>query len=72
VVDVSVPLPSAPAVPTSLSGRTCPSCNAPLLPDDVFCRKCGTRLVPSSCVSCGAKLLADDAFCRKCGAPVAR
>ena len=54
------------------AGLACPTCGSPLQADDAFCRKCGTRLVPSACPSCGASLLADDAFCRKCGTPVSR
>jgi len=71
-VDVSIPPPPVRATPVSPEGRTCPSCNATLQSDDAFCRKCGTRLVPTSCGSCGAKLLPDDVFCRKCGAAIAR
>ena len=51
---------------------TCPTCSAPLKEDDVFCRKCGTRLSPRECASCGESLLADDEFCAKCGARVSR
>ncbi len=53
-------------------GRPCPSCGAALAADDVFCRKCGTRLAPSTCASCGTSLLPDDSFCRKCGAAISR
>lgn len=69
------PVPIAPApVPAGLAtpDRVCPTCGASLQSDDVFCGKCGTRLVPTTCSSCGASLLPDDAFCRKCGTPVAR
>ncbi len=72
------PAPSAPVVaaasapetpkPAAVApGTVCPSCGAPMKPDDAFCRKCGTRVVLTSCPKCGASLLADDAFCRKCG-----
>jgi len=71
-----VEMPAAPSkrAPTTaiVSDRACPSCGAPLRSDDAFCRKCGTRLVPSSCASCGATLLADDSFCPKCGRPVSQ
>src|SRR2546421_446429 len=71
-----VEMPAAPSkrAPTTaiVSDRACPSCGAPLRADDAFCRKCGTRLVPSSCASCGANLLADDSFCPKCGRPVSQ
>lgn len=66
---------SVPAVATASQvapGRACPSCGALIQSDDVFCRKCGTRLPPATCASCGASLLSDDAFCRKCGARVSR
>lgn len=38
-----VKLPPPKTLP-AVSARSCPSCSADLLPDDVFCRKCGTRL----------------------------
>jgi len=56
--------------PPTAPVRSCPSCGAALDTDDIFCHKCGTRVVPSACASCGANLLADDAYCRKCGARV--
>ena len=63
--------PSNPAVaPKSAAvppGSVCPSCGTPTKPDDVFCRKCGTRIFLTNCPACGASLLADDTFCRKCG-----
>ena len=69
--EVSVSVPAVTPAPTT-SGRACPSCGSSLRSDDAFCRKCGTRVVPSICAGCGASLLEDDAFCRKCGAPVPR
>lgn len=72
-IDAHAPTPKAVpvvAVPATPGARPCPSCGAALAADDAFCRKCGTRLSPSTCASCGAELLADDAFCRKCGARV--
>ena len=71
-VDVSVVTEPMMAPAAVVESRPCPSCGASLQADDVFCRKCGTQLVPSACGSCGASLLADDSFCRKCGAPVPR
>ncbi len=68
VVDAPVPVAAPP--PVASVGPTCPSCGAALQADDVFCRKCGTRVVSNGCASCGATLLPDDAFCRKCGTPV--
>lgn len=49
----------------------CPSCGAPLAPDDLFCRKCGTRVGAEACGSCGSPVSSDDTFCRKCGASLA-
>jgi hypothetical protein len=65
----AAPAPAAVAVPV---GSACPSCGAPMKPDDAFCRKCGTRVVLANCPTCGAALLADDAFCRKCGTRLQR
>ena len=76
--DASAPAPSAPAAsapkaPAAIPlGSVCPSCGTPMKPDDVFCRKCGTRVVLTNCPSCGASLLADDVFCRKCGTRLQR
>jgi RNA polymerase subunit RPABC4/transcription elongation factor Spt4 len=71
-----VEMPAMPSKrgPTTAIGsdRACPSCGAALRSDDMFCRKCGTRLVPSVCASCGASLLGDDSFCPKCGKPVSQ
>src|SRR5207244_9330523 len=69
-VDVSIPVPASPTISTP-SGRPCPSCGVALEADDMFCRKCGTRLMAAAaCPSCGATLLSDDAFCPKCGTAV--
>lgn len=62
-------VPKPAAVPL---GSACPSCGAPMKPDDTFCRKCGTRAVLTDCPTCGASLLPDDAFCRKCGTRLQR
>src|SRR5438552_1769044 len=69
-VDVSIPVPASPTISTP-GGRPCPSCGVALEADDMFCRKCGTRLMAAAaCPSCGATLLSDDAFCPKCGTAV--
>lgn len=66
------PAPDA-AKPAAIAlGSVCPSCGAPMKPEDAFCRKCGTRAVLTNCPTCGASLLADDAFCRKCGTRLQR
>lgn len=72
VIPPETPAPppaSAPAAPPS-AGLACVSCGAALASDDVFCRKCGTRVAPSACRSCGTSLVAGDGFCRKCGTPI--
>jgi hypothetical protein len=60
--DVSVTIPDVPA---------CTKCGEPLLTDDDFCGKCGTKVVQDViCKKCGVKMNPDDAFCRKCGNPL--
>lgn len=66
----ATPIPPTPAAVAV--GSACPSCGAPMKPDDAFCRKCGTRVVLTNCPTCRAPLLADDAFCRKCGTRIQR
>ncbi|MFA5897025.1 MAG: zinc-ribbon domain-containing protein [Thermoplasmata archaeon] len=62
-----------PPPPVATVGRiACPSCGAPLKPDDTFCRKCGAKVVLTACPNCRAELLADDIFCRKCGTRIER
>ena len=71
-IGTPVPVPPTPVVSVHVApDRMCPTCGAALQSDDVFCRKCGTRLVSTECRSCGSSLLADDVFCRKCGTSVA-
>jgi len=68
-------IPSPPSTPTPVAiavGSACPSCGAPMKPEDTFCRKCGTRVVLTNCPACGTSLLPDDAFCRKCGTRIMR
>ncbi len=65
--------PPTPAPSLAVVGKSvCPSCHAPLKPDDVFCRKCGTKVVLTACPNCNAELLADDIFCRRCGTRIER
>ena len=67
------PSQASPTKPAAIPvGSACPSCGSPMRRDDVFCRKCGTRVVLTNCPSCGASLLPDDAFCRKCGTRLQR
>jgi hypothetical protein len=58
------PLRSAEAVATA---QRCPSCGYPTLPDDAFCRGCGTPRTPTACPSCGAARTPTDTFCGRCG-----
>ncbi len=69
---VASPAPNETRPAAVAVGSACPSCGAPMKPDDAFCRKCGTRAVLTNCPTCGASLLADDAFCRKCGTRLQR
>ena len=79
-VEMPAPIPGPastisgdPPPPVAIVGKTaCPSCGAPLKPDDMFCRKCGSKAVLTACPNCRAELLADDIFCRKCGTRIER
>lgn len=48
--------------------RTCMSCGADVLSGDMFCRKCGIKVVV--CGSCGKEPEKGDIFCRSCGARI--
>ena len=48
------------------AGR-CPECGFPLLPDDRFCRGCGSQRSPMACPKCGAGRTPADTFCGRCG-----
>ncbi len=48
------------------AGR-CPECGFPLLPDDRFCRGCGSPRSPMACPKCGASRTPADTFCGRCG-----
>ena len=54
------------------SHMECPSCHCPAEQDDLFCRRCGARLVqrPSYCKRCGDPVDTDEAFCNRCGLPL--
>jgi hypothetical protein len=39
---IRIPPPNKPAAPPA--ARSCPRCSVDALPDDAFCRKCGTRI----------------------------
>lgn len=46
----------------------CPGCQTEVSLDDVFCGKCGYRLVRTECPECRREVAEDDDFCRRCGA----
>jgi hypothetical protein len=46
----------------------CSSCGYPALPDDTFCRGCGTPRTASACAACGSPRATSDTFCGRCGA----
>jgi class 3 adenylate cyclase/tetratricopeptide (TPR) repeat protein len=45
----------------------CPNCRSKVVGADLFCRRCGGRLVPA-CPNCRAEVLPQDRFCGRCGA----
>jgi predicted RNA-binding Zn-ribbon protein involved in translation (DUF1610 family) len=49
------------------AGAVCPSCNASVKADDLFCPRCGAALA-RRCPKCGTVAQAGDRFCAKCGA----
>jgi hypothetical protein len=46
----------------------CSSCGYPALPDDTFCRGCGSPRTASTCAACGSPRATSDTFCGRCGA----
>jgi hypothetical protein len=50
----------------------CPSCHYPAQEEDVFCRRCGARLVLRAlyCKRCGDPVDPDESFCNRCGLPL--
>ncbi|HUY52233.1 MAG TPA: PP2C family serine/threonine-protein phosphatase [Streptosporangiaceae bacterium] len=59
----------------------CPSCGAPVGPQDSFCEACGTELAPASvssgevggnpgCQSCSSARVSPDGYCESCGGKV--
>jgi len=59
------PPPSSSTPPPGMV-QACTMCGNILLPDAIFCRKCGKKRDPAAC-ACGNVLLPDAIFCRKCG-----
>ncbi len=52
-------------VAEKLTVSVCPNCGAEVKDEDVFCRKCGFKLL--FCPNCGASVEEEDIFCAKCG-----
>lgn len=54
-----------------MSTLVCPKCSYQTENQELFCSKCGTKLIPytdnSFCESCGARLKPDAEFCTQCG-----
>lgn len=46
--------------------RVCPTCSRVPLSGDLYCRSCGTHLVPA-CPECGQPVASTDRFCVSCG-----
>ncbi|MCI4373054.1 MAG: zinc ribbon domain-containing protein [Thermoplasmata archaeon] len=64
----SGPLDPASAAEQVAAANRCPNCGYPTLPNDTFCRGCGTQRVASTCPSCGNSRGPADTFCGRCGA----
>ncbi|HXQ48500.1 MAG TPA: zinc ribbon domain-containing protein [Thermoplasmata archaeon] len=62
------PLDPAAAAEQTAAANRCPDCGYPTLPNDTFCRGCGTQRSTSSCPACGSPRGASDTFCGRCGA----
>ena len=66
--DISEPKMETPRIKISKPERTCANCGISVPPEDLYCRKCGTRVeVQRTCSYCQTDLSAEDAFCPKCG-----
>ncbi len=59
---------AAEAAMRAADAARCPECGFPLLPDDRFCRGCGSQRRPMACPKCGAARTPVDTFCGRCGA----
>ncbi len=49
------------------AANRCPNCGYPTLPNDTFCRGCGTQRATSTCPACGSPRGPSDTFCGRCG-----
>ena len=45
----------------------CPNCGYQSKKKEMFCCKCGTKMVTKSCLACGKELNPNDLFCTQCG-----
>jgi len=66
-------IPDRPEDPAATAERAaganrCSNCGYPALPDDTFCRGCGTPRTASACAACGSPRATSDTFCGRCGA----
>jgi Double zinc ribbon len=62
------PLDPAAAAEQVAAANRCPNCGYPTLPNDTFCRGCGTQRATSTCPACGTPRGPSDTFCGRCGA----
>lgn len=62
IIELSIP-------DESDDGFECPNCGENIKANDIFCRKCGTKIERKlSCPNCGENINIYDIFCGKCGA----
>jgi len=61
-------LDPAAAAEQAAGASRCPNCGYPTLPNDTFCRGCGTQRATSSCPACGTPRAPADTYCGVCGA----
>ncbi len=56
-----------------MSASSCPACNGPAYPGEVFCGTCGASLTPTPetapplCAGCGRAMTSTELFCPDCG-----
>lgn len=56
-----------------MTASSCPACNGPAYPGEVFCGTCGASLTPTSetapppCARCGRAMTSTELFCADCG-----
>ena len=60
---MAVPYMAPPAAAPVFNGKRCGQCNAPINPQDVFCRQCGARICPA----CQTANEHEARFCTNCG-----